>query len=324
MSDELVVDGVSYISSKRAAQATGYAQDHVGYLARTGQVEARRIGGLWYVSADSLQAYKQKADSYKPQPPQARPPKDPDSIISLDGKDYISASRAAEMTGYHQDYVGQLAREGKVLSRQIGNRWYVERTGVVGHKKEKDALLGAVQAEAVGLSTRVAAKDGHPERLENSKYNGTSSYFTYTDDNGDLMPLSAESSSDFPDTPEESATFGEEDKDEVSTAVEHKIPIRVLEASSGIAQMGSKNPPMPQKLVPESWKPALSWATGALATVVIVLTIGYVSVSTNALYARMVPDSSSALVNRASDALSRIAEILESWIAPEVVYRRDN
>ena len=185
-------------------------------------------------------------------------------------------------------------------------------------KKAKSA------AEAVGLSTRVAAKDGHPERLENSKYNGTSSYFTYTDDNGDLMPLSAESSSDFPDTPEESATFGEEDKDEVSTAVEHKIPIRVLEASSGIAQMGSKNPPMPQKLVPESWKPALSWATGALATVVIVLTIGYVSVSTNALYASMVPDSSSALVNRASDALSRIAEILESWIAPEVVYRRNN
>ena len=311
MSDELVVDGVSYISSKRAAQATGYAQDHVGYLARTGQVEARRIGGLWYVSADSLQAYKQKADSYKPQPPQARPPKDPDSIISLDGKDYISASRAAEMTGYHQDYVGQLAREGKVLSRQIGNRWYVERTGVVTHKKEKDRLLGAVQAEAVGI-TRSAQR---PSIRDES-----GPYFTYTNDTDDLLPLSS-SPPDFSQAPEEPGTSLKGNAEQ-TPAIENKIPIRVL--TTDIKQAVSANRPVRQKPASGAWKPALSWTTAALATVVIVLTIGYVSVSNNALYAHVVPDSSSALASRASEALSRIGEVLESWIAPEMVYRRNN
>jgi hypothetical protein len=153
MSDELTISGKNYVSSKRAASVTGYAQDYIGQLARSGHIDAQRVGGLWYVLLDSLAAYKTRTDDFKPQPPVAAATKDPESVVSFDGKDYISANRAAKVTGYNQDYIGQLARTGKVLSRQIGNRWYVDRAGLIAHKTEKDSLLAAVQRESVGLRT---------------------------------------------------------------------------------------------------------------------------------------------------------------------------
>src|SRR5262249_40094997 len=41
-------------------------------------------------------------------------------------------------------------------SRQMGSRWYVERDALIAHKKEKDAMLRAVQAESVGLRRPVS------------------------------------------------------------------------------------------------------------------------------------------------------------------------
>ena len=135
MSDEVTVGGIEYVSSRRAADSTGYAQDYIGQLARKGQIDAQRVGGLWYISMPSLQNYKEHADAYTPTPPQqGNQQRDPGSLISFGGKDHISAARATELTGYHQDYVGQLARSGTVLARQVGNRWYVEREGILAHK----------------------------------------------------------------------------------------------------------------------------------------------------------------------------------------------
>ena len=155
------------MSSKRAAQSTGYAQDYIGQLARGGLIDAQRVGGLWY----------------KPVVPGPKQASDIDSIVSFDGKDYISASRAAKLTSYNQDYVGQLARGGKILSRQIGNRWYVEREGLLAHKSQKDSMLAAVQSEAVGLVL--------PKALETTRptYQHDDPLLTYTSDNRDLMPV---------------------------------------------------------------------------------------------------------------------------------------
>ncbi|MDZ4227267.1 MAG: hypothetical protein U1D26_02195, partial [Patescibacteria group bacterium] len=186
MTDEVVVEGVSYISSKRASELSGYVQDYIGQLARRGLIEAQRIGGLWYVSMDSLSSYKKSADEYKPQIQKrsSPPPAEPESIVSFGGQDYISASRAAQITSYNQDYIGQLARSGTILARQIGNRWYVEREALLAHKKEKDALLAAVQTQSVGIVRPVVqtapmrAPEGHREE-----------FYTYTrDDSVDLMP----------------------------------------------------------------------------------------------------------------------------------------
>ena len=182
MNDTLDIGGAELISSKRASELSGYAQDYIGQLARKGLINGKRIGGLWYVSLESLNAYKSHADTYKPQPPQATPVKnDAESIISFDGRDYVSANRASRLTGYHQDYVGQLARGGKIMSRQIGNRWYVDRDQIMEHKREKDALLGAVQSQAVGVQLS-------QEEKKVPYQHSPEPFFTYRSEGRDLMP----------------------------------------------------------------------------------------------------------------------------------------
>ena len=47
MDASLIIGDENLISSKRAAESSGYAQDYIGQLARKGLIEARRIGGLW-------------------------------------------------------------------------------------------------------------------------------------------------------------------------------------------------------------------------------------------------------------------------------------
>lgn len=45
--------------------------------------------------------------------------------LQISGKLYISAKRAAKKYGYHADYIGQLARGGKVKAQKVGRSWYV-------------------------------------------------------------------------------------------------------------------------------------------------------------------------------------------------------
>ena len=181
MADEISIEGKEYISSRRASELSAYTQDYIGQLARNGFIEARRVGGLWYILSDSLKEYKSKAETFKPIAPQStHNTSDRDSVISFDGHQYVSAARAAKSTGYHQDYIGQLARLGKVISRQIGNRWYVDHEALLAHKREKDALLGAVQAQSVGVS---------PSRSDNiASLFRNEAFFTYTSERADLIP----------------------------------------------------------------------------------------------------------------------------------------
>jgi hypothetical protein len=53
--------------------------------------------------------------------------------IELDGKKYISSKSAAKLAGYTQDYVGQLARAGKILATRVGRSWYVEKNALFEH-----------------------------------------------------------------------------------------------------------------------------------------------------------------------------------------------
>ena len=56
--DELEFDGKTYVSSKRAAQITGYAKDYVGQLCREGRVQARLVGRNWYVLESSIHEHR--------------------------------------------------------------------------------------------------------------------------------------------------------------------------------------------------------------------------------------------------------------------------
>jgi len=57
-----------------------------------------------------------------------------DSVL-LDGKIYISSRRAAEVSHYTTDYIGQLCRAGKIDCRIVGRTWFVMEESVLEHQK---------------------------------------------------------------------------------------------------------------------------------------------------------------------------------------------
>ena len=66
-----------------------------------------------------------------------------DGELIFDNTKYISSKRASEISGYTQDYVGQLCRDGRVDGRRVGRSWYVH----------EDSLLLYASAEKKGMSS---------------------------------------------------------------------------------------------------------------------------------------------------------------------------
>ncbi|MHB1086756.1 MAG: hypothetical protein ACYCZ0_03345 [Minisyncoccota bacterium] len=312
MSDEIVLGNKTYVSSKRAAKACGYAQDYVGQLARGGVIDAQRIGGLWYVSMDSLEAYKRNAEGYTPKLPEvAQAPKELDTIVSFDGKDYVSAARAAKLTGYNPDYVGQLARSGKILSRQVGNRWYVEREGLLAHKTQKDSLLAVVQAESVGLQR---PSDVFVPALQRVTHAHEQPYLTYIREDHHLMPVLLTK-------PEQSASVESVD------AEPRSVPIRVVRRMSSTSRVRSMDKETSRRIRTSAMTINKATKAAAVLTVVIVVSYGFVSIKSESLYAFFRVDSTEMLVKdsmtaAASTAFERVGNIIEDIVSPEIRYFR--
>jgi hypothetical protein len=56
------------------------------------------------------------------------------SDIFFENKKYISVKDASALTGYSKDYIGQLCRSEKVLSKRVGRVWYVEEESLLTYK----------------------------------------------------------------------------------------------------------------------------------------------------------------------------------------------
>ena len=314
MAQEINLGGTIYVSSKRAAEITGYAQDYIGQLARSGQIEGRRVAGLWYVLEESLRGHKHKADEFVPTPPE-RAAAPIEASVSFDGKDYISASRAAKITGYSQDYVGQLARSEKIPSRQIGNRWYVDRMAISEHKRYNDSLLGAVQAESVGVM--------RPDTSESAKFDaGTiqaqEPHFNYIPENVPIMPI-----------PEEIAESqrGEEELAEV-TEEERQIPIRVVAPVTPIEQPAAR----------AQYRDVATTATTSRITMFFIAFLGIFIFAAGVVTFVDIPNVSApqAVVSTANvarsamradgidTAASRFTEFAGRILAKEIEYHRSN
>lgn len=312
MSDEIIIDGETYISSKRAAELGKYTQDYVGQLSRSGQIQARRIGGLWYVSADSLVKYAKKAAEYKPEPPiNSRAVQE--LFVSFDGKAYLSASRAAEVTGYSSDYVSQLARAGVIPSRSVGNRWFVERQALTVHKEQKDALLGAVQAESVGIRRPEPAGSTleHRELISGP-------LLKYTSDEGDLLPAIRPK----PAKPEEK----EEQPRYIPVRIGHFERKPGVYIPSPIRNIGvaAKRPLAAARTARYSLKvPAI-----AVLTIVIMLSLGFLSLKSSSIYTSNIVNGVSQLASVSSPIsllikyITRLGDALEPYLAPEIIFRR--
>jgi excisionase family DNA binding protein len=137
--------------------------------------------------------------------------------LEIKGKKYISSKRAAELTGYAKDYVGQLAREQKIPATRVGRSWYVSEEAILEHSGKGNTENTISKEAASGLSLQRFHQSGlNPGSFK------TWSQVTYITDESDLKP-----------TP---------------SVKENQIVIRVAEAAT------DKNEP--QKTVPERKKPS--------------------------------------------------------------------
>jgi len=57
-------------------------------------------------------------------------------VLVLKDKKFISAGRAAEISGYTSDYIGQLCRAGKLDCAMLGRGWFVTEDSLSLHKHE--------------------------------------------------------------------------------------------------------------------------------------------------------------------------------------------
>ena len=59
--DYLIIQDISYISARRAAEIAGYTADYVGQLCRAGKVQCRMVGRTWYVNEESILNHQKSA-----------------------------------------------------------------------------------------------------------------------------------------------------------------------------------------------------------------------------------------------------------------------
>ncbi len=55
--------------------------------------------------------------------------------LTLEGKKYISSKRAAKISGYTKDYIGQLCRADALPAKMVGRSWYIEEGSLKEHYK---------------------------------------------------------------------------------------------------------------------------------------------------------------------------------------------
>ena len=85
-----------------------------------------------------------------------------ESLI-IEGKQYISARRAAEIAAYSKDYVGQLCRSGKLVCRMVGRFWYVDENSLRKHQAESfKANQTSFGANGFVVKTSVASNSLNP------------------------------------------------------------------------------------------------------------------------------------------------------------------
>lgn len=117
--------------------------------------------------------------------------------LDVGGKKYISSKRASEITAYAKDYIGQLARAGKVPGTRFGRAWYVEEAAILRHAGkaldvptiEHDAAVSATGSEAVKLQPALPQKPLlSPHMIAPIAMPKTWSSIRYIEDTEELFP----------------------------------------------------------------------------------------------------------------------------------------
>jgi len=127
MGNEFIFEGKKYISAIRVSKIYGYNSDYIGQLCRKNILDCRRVGRVWFVEENSLNAHKVAAS----QVVRGRIPFVKNPVVE---KKYVSISKASKMYGYNSDYIGQLCRKNILDCRRVGRVWFVEEESIKNHK----------------------------------------------------------------------------------------------------------------------------------------------------------------------------------------------
>lgn len=159
--------------------------------------------------------------------------------LDVGGKRYISSKRGAELTGYAKDYIGQLARAGKVPGTRFGRAWFVEEAALLKHlgaeMTQTEEVVVAPPSSNVAVSSMalnpVQAKKPLLSRhmITPAALPKTWSSVQYLHDDSDLFPAVSPHVVDVPiaPTPSPMSAVGEKKESEV------RVPIHV--APSAVA-----------------------------------------------------------------------------------------
>src|SRR3989344_507845 len=64
--------------------------------------------------------------------------------------EHLSLKAASELSGYHSDYIGRLARKKKIPSQRVGVQWFVEKKSFLAYINERKSNFG-LEAETVKI-----------------------------------------------------------------------------------------------------------------------------------------------------------------------------
>lgn len=225
--------------------------------------------------------------------------------LTLNGRTYLSTKRAAEITGYTTDYVGQLARQGKVDAQLVGRNWYISEEAIKKHKFGEVSVTVKREEEEVAapqLEVLVSATDDvlEVEEKEESLIKEDVAEEEMSSENSLTEMQSAwqewyKAQRSVP-TEEEEVFLSEDDIEEEKISEEVSVPITKME-SPKITRLNSEpsspvevveveheeeRVPMPSPMQGRSLPAKRSWTgTGLVAAgFVAILFVGVITVST--------------------------------------------
>lgn len=94
--------------------------------------------------------------------------------ILIGDKKYVSSKRAAKITGYAKDYVGQLCREGRVPARLVGRSWYVLESAIQDHRFAEKNIDQETKVSASSADQKNDSGPGALPTWETPRYETTS------------------------------------------------------------------------------------------------------------------------------------------------------
>ena len=150
--------------------------------------------------------------------------------LVFDKKKYISSKRAAKISGYTKDYIGQLCRAEVLPAKMVGRNWYIEEGALKEHRKtyQGESIVDQsvwdidhVEEGSRSLSEIAQQYIGEGEIKKRNELIDQLFSLTYAKDEGDLLPSLKKQAQDHPQNTVDSSEEEKEGIDEELVAINY-------------------------------------------------------------------------------------------------------